>query len=175
MYACSTCHCTFKGRASTSPTALSKKCWHSFSLWHATTLDVISPPHGTSSVSRDDHWWLAKRYQQHALPDTEANAPLADDNQQPVQLGNEYLIVTHYFLKVPIIHQIPVSQCNAAKVISLQKEMFAIHGIIATVWVRPRANITPAPTGSWNHWWKQSSTCFNMTSAVVMIHTLPCC
>ena len=43
--------------------------------------------------------------------------------------GNEYLIIIDYYSKMPFIHKIPPSQCNAAKTISTLKELFAEHGI----------------------------------------------
>ena len=43
---------------------------------------------------------------------------------------SEYLVVTDYFSKMPIIRRIPVSQCNASKTISVLKELFAEHGIL---------------------------------------------
>ena len=43
--------------------------------------------------------------------------------------GNKYLIIIDYYSKMPFIHKIPPSQCNAAKMISTLKELFAKHGI----------------------------------------------
>ena len=43
--------------------------------------------------------------------------------------GNEYLIIIDYYSKMPFVHKIPPSQCNAAKMISILKELFAEHGI----------------------------------------------
>ena len=43
--------------------------------------------------------------------------------------GNKYLIVIDYYSKMPFVHKIPPSQCNAAKMISILKELFAEHGI----------------------------------------------
>ena len=42
---------------------------------------------------------------------------------------NEYLIIINYYSKMPFIRKIPPSQCNAAKMISTLKELFAEHGI----------------------------------------------
>ena len=42
---------------------------------------------------------------------------------------SEYLVVTDYYSKMPIIRRIPPSQCNAFKTISVLKELFAEHGI----------------------------------------------
>ena len=43
--------------------------------------------------------------------------------------GNEYLIIINYYSKMPFVCKIPPSLCNAAKMISILKEMFAEHGI----------------------------------------------
>ena len=43
--------------------------------------------------------------------------------------GSEYLVVTDYYSKMPIIRRIPASQCNTSKTISVLKELFAEHGI----------------------------------------------
>ena len=43
--------------------------------------------------------------------------------------GNEYLIIIDYYSKMPFVHKIPPSQCNATKMISILKELFAEHGI----------------------------------------------
>ena len=43
--------------------------------------------------------------------------------------GNEYLIIIDYYSKMPFVRKIPQSQCNAAKMISILKELFAKHGI----------------------------------------------
>ena len=43
--------------------------------------------------------------------------------------SNEYLIIIGYYSKMPFVHKIPPSQCNAAKMISTLKELFAEHGI----------------------------------------------
>ena len=43
--------------------------------------------------------------------------------------GNEYLIIINYYSKMPFVHKIPPSQCNAAKMISTLKELFAEHDI----------------------------------------------
>ena len=43
---------------------------------------------------------------------------------------SEYLVVTDYYSKMPIIRRIPASQCNAPKIISVLKELFAEHGIL---------------------------------------------
>ena len=42
---------------------------------------------------------------------------------------SEYLVVTDYYSKMPIRRRIPVSQCNASKIISVLKELFTEHGI----------------------------------------------
>ena len=41
----------------------------------------------------------------------------------------EYLVVTDYNCKMPIVRRIPASQCNLSKTISVLKELFAEHGI----------------------------------------------
>ena len=43
--------------------------------------------------------------------------------------GSEYLVVTDYYSKMPIIRRIPSSQCNASKTISVLKELFVEYGI----------------------------------------------
>ena len=43
--------------------------------------------------------------------------------------GSEYLVVTDYYSKMPIIRRIPAFQCNASKTTSVLKELFAEHGI----------------------------------------------
>ena len=43
--------------------------------------------------------------------------------------GNEYHITIDYYSKIPFVHKMPPSQCNAAKMISTLKELFAEHGI----------------------------------------------
>ena len=43
--------------------------------------------------------------------------------------GNEYVIIIDYYSKMPFVHKIPPSQCNAAKTISTLKELFCEHGI----------------------------------------------
>ena len=43
--------------------------------------------------------------------------------------GNEYLIIIDYYSKMPFVCKIPPSQCNAAKTISILKELFSEHGI----------------------------------------------
>ena len=42
--------------------------------------------------------------------------------------GFEYLVI-NYYTKMPFIRKIPPSQCNAAKTISVLKELFSEHGI----------------------------------------------
>ena len=42
---------------------------------------------------------------------------------------SEYLVVTDYYSKMPIIRRIPAPQCNASKTISVLKELFTEHGI----------------------------------------------
>ena len=44
--------------------------------------------------------------------------------------GSEYLIITDYYSKMPIIRRIPASQCNASKTISILKKLFTEHGIL---------------------------------------------
>ena len=43
--------------------------------------------------------------------------------------GSEYLVVTDYYSKMPIIRGILASQCNASKTISVPKDLFGEHGI----------------------------------------------
>ena len=43
--------------------------------------------------------------------------------------GNKYLTIINYYSKMPFVHKIPPSQCNAAKMISILKELFVEHGI----------------------------------------------
>ena len=43
--------------------------------------------------------------------------------------GSQYLVVVDYYSKMPIARKMPTSQCNAAKTISMLKELFAEHGI----------------------------------------------
>ena len=44
--------------------------------------------------------------------------------------GAEYLVVTDYYSKIPIVRKKkPASQCNASKTISVLKELFTKHGI----------------------------------------------
>ena len=43
--------------------------------------------------------------------------------------GSEYLVVTDYYSKMPIVRRILASQCNASKTISVLKDLFAEHGI----------------------------------------------
>ena len=43
--------------------------------------------------------------------------------------GSEYLAVADYYSRMPIARKMPTSQCNAAKTISMLKELFAKHGI----------------------------------------------
>ena len=43
--------------------------------------------------------------------------------------GNKYLIIIDYYSKMPFVCKIPPSQCNATKMISILKELFAQHGI----------------------------------------------
>ena len=42
---------------------------------------------------------------------------------------SEYLVVTDYYSKMPIIRRNPASQCNVSKTISVLKELFAEHSI----------------------------------------------
>ena len=43
--------------------------------------------------------------------------------------GFKYLVIIDYYTKMPFIRKIPPSQCNAAKTISVLKELFSEHGI----------------------------------------------
>ena len=43
--------------------------------------------------------------------------------------GSEYLVVTGYYSKMPIVRRIPASQCNVSKTTSVLKGVFAEHGI----------------------------------------------
>ena len=47
--------------------------------------------------------------------------------------GFEYLVIVNYYTKMPFIRKIPPSQCNAAKTISVLKELFSEHGIPETI------------------------------------------
>ena len=47
--------------------------------------------------------------------------------------GNEYLIIIDYYSKIPFVYKKPPSQCNATKIISILKELFAEHGIPASL------------------------------------------
>ena len=47
--------------------------------------------------------------------------------------GFEYLVIVDYYTKMPFIRKIPPSQCNAAKTISVLKELFSEHGIPETI------------------------------------------
>ena len=47
--------------------------------------------------------------------------------------GFEYLVIIDYYTKMPFIRKIPPSQCNAAKTISVLKELFSEHGIPETI------------------------------------------
>ena len=47
--------------------------------------------------------------------------------------GFEYLVIIDYYTKMPFIRKIPPSQCNAAKTISMLKELFSEHGIPETI------------------------------------------
>ena len=47
--------------------------------------------------------------------------------------GFEYLVIIDYYTKMPFIRKIPPSQCNAAKTISVLKELFFEHGIPETI------------------------------------------
>ena len=42
---------------------------------------------------------------------------------------SQYIIVTKDYSKMPVINRIPAYQCNAAKTISIVKELFAGYGI----------------------------------------------
>ena len=47
--------------------------------------------------------------------------------------GFEYLVIIDYYTKMPFIRKIPPSQCNAAKTISVLKELFSEYGIPETI------------------------------------------
>ena len=47
--------------------------------------------------------------------------------------GFEYLVIVDYYSKMPFVRRIPSSQCNAAKTISVLKELFSEHGIPETI------------------------------------------
>ena len=47
--------------------------------------------------------------------------------------GFEYLVIIDYYSKIPFIRRMPPSQCNAAKTISVLKELFSEHGIPETL------------------------------------------
>ena len=47
--------------------------------------------------------------------------------------GNEYLVIANYYSNLPIVYKIQWGQCNAAKVISLQKQIFSEHRIPETL------------------------------------------
>ena len=47
--------------------------------------------------------------------------------------GNDYLVIADYYSNLPIVRKIQKGQCNAAKVISLLKEIFSEHGIPDTL------------------------------------------
>ena len=45
--------------------------------------------------------------------------------------GNEYFV--DYYSEMPIVWQIPTSQCNSANMITVLKEHFAKHGILEVI------------------------------------------
>ena len=47
--------------------------------------------------------------------------------------GFEYLVIVDYYSKMLFVRRIPPSQCNAAKTISVLKELFSEHGIPETI------------------------------------------
>ena len=47
--------------------------------------------------------------------------------------GFEYLVIVNYYSKMLFVRRIPPSQCNAAKTISVLKELFSKHGIPETI------------------------------------------
>ena len=47
--------------------------------------------------------------------------------------GFEYLVIVDYYSKMLFVRRIPPSQCNAAKTISVFKELFSEHGIPETI------------------------------------------
>ena len=47
--------------------------------------------------------------------------------------GFEYLVIVDYYCKIPFIRGMPPSRCNAAKTISVLKELFSEHGIPETL------------------------------------------
>ena len=46
---------------------------------------------------------------------------------------SEYLVITDYYSKMPIVQRILISQCNASKTTSVLKKLFAEHGIPETL------------------------------------------
>ena len=47
--------------------------------------------------------------------------------------GFEYLVMVDYYSKMPFVRRIPSSRCNAAKTISVLKELFSEHDIPETI------------------------------------------
>ena len=47
--------------------------------------------------------------------------------------GNDYIVIADYYSNMPFLHKIPQGQCNAAKVISIFKEVFSEHGVPETL------------------------------------------
>ena len=47
--------------------------------------------------------------------------------------GNDYIVISDYYSNMPFLCKIPRGQCNAAKVISILKEVFSEHGIPETL------------------------------------------
>ena len=58
--------------------------------------------------------------------------------------GFEYLVIFDYYTKMPFIRKIPPSQCNAAKTITVLKELFSEDGIPETIRSRTLAHNSPA-------------------------------
>ena len=75
----------------------------------------------------------------HRNQDSHSNQPQHQNPWQHIVAdfftfdGFEYLIIIDYYTKMPFIRKIPPSQCNAAKTISVLKELFSEHGIPETI------------------------------------------
>ena len=81
---------------------------------------------------------LCPTYQHHCPQEPEELLQQTLNPEHPWQLliadyyhfdGSEYLVVTDYYSKMPIVRRIPASQSNASKIISVLKELFTEHGI----------------------------------------------
>ena len=84
--------------------------------------------------------WL--KHAQHVNTITKTATPTTPAPEHPWQHigtdfftfdGFEYLVIIGYYTKMPFIRKIPPSQCNAAKTISVLKELFSKHGIPKTI------------------------------------------